>query len=74
MCIRDRRLGAKDGLVGGDLDVGVDVVDALFGHIHLEPAHRLVGGDDLAVQVGEADFVVVDQVESPDVYKRQARC
>ena len=59
------RLGAKEGLVGGDLDVGVDVVDALFGHIHLEPAHRLVGGDDLAVQVGEADFVIVDQVESP---------
>ena len=59
------RLRAKEGLVGGDLDVGVDVVDALFGHIHLEPAHRLVGGDDLAVQVGEADFVVVDQVESP---------
>ena len=26
------RLRAKEGLVGGDLDVGVDVVDALFGH------------------------------------------
>ena len=57
------RLGAEEGLVGRDLDVGVDVVDPLFRHIHLIFAHGLAGGDDLAVQVGQADLVVVDEVE-----------
>ena len=30
-----------------------------------------MGGDDLPVQVGQADFVVVDQVERPDAAARQ---
>jgi hypothetical protein len=38
-------------------------VDPLFRHIHLIFAHGLAGGDDLAVQVGQTDLVVVDQVE-----------
>ena len=38
-------------------------MDTLFGHIHLVLAHGLAGGHDLAVQVGQADFVVVDEVQ-----------
>ena len=38
-------------------------MDAFCGHIHLILAHRLVGGHDLAVEVGEADLIVVDQVQ-----------
>ena len=57
------RFRREEGLVGSHLDVRVDLVDALLSHIHLELAHRLVGGNDLAVQVGQADFVVVDEVQ-----------
>ena len=57
------RLRSEERLVGGHFDVGVDIVDAFCGHIHLILAHRLVGGHDLAVEVGEADLVVVDQVQ-----------
>ena len=34
-------------------------MDALFGHIHLVLAHGLAGGHDLAVQVGQADLVIM---------------
>ena len=57
------RLRGEEGLVGRDLDVGVDLVDALFRHIHLILPHRLAGGHDLAVQVGQADLIVVDEVQ-----------
>ena len=38
-------------------------MDALFRHIHLVFAHRFAGGQDLAVQVGQADLVVINQVQ-----------
>ena len=38
-------------------------MDPLFRHIHLIFAHSLAGGDDLAVQVGQTDLVIVDEVE-----------
>ena len=56
-------LRAEEGLVGSDLDVRVNVVDALLGHIHLEFAHGLAGGNDLAVEVGQADLIIVDEVQ-----------
>ena len=74
------RFGGEEGLVGRDLDVGVDVMDALFRHIHLVLAHRLAGGHDLTVQVGQADLVVVDEVQrthtagpAPPRYSRPRR-
>ena len=57
------RFGGEEDLVSRDLDVGVDVMDALFRHIHLVLAHRLAGGHDLTVQVGQADLVVIDEVQ-----------
>ena len=57
------RLRGEEGLVGGDPDVGVDVVDPLLGHIHFILPHGLAGGDDLAVEVGQADLIVVDEVQ-----------
>ena len=67
------RLGAKEGLVGGDLDVGVDVVDALFGHIHLEPAHRLVGGDDLWVITSSLHSLLdTDKLFLADLFEKKA--
>ena len=50
-------------LVGVHHGVRVDIMDALFRHIHLVFAHRFVGGQDLAVQVGQADLVVINQVQ-----------
>ena len=50
-------------LVGVHHGVRVDIMDALFRHIHLVFAHRFAGGQDLAVQVGQADLVVINQVQ-----------
>ena len=41
-------------------------MDALFRHIHLVFAHRFAGGQDLAVQVGQADLVVIDKIKRAD--------
>ena len=38
-------------------------MDTLFGHIHLVLAHGLAGGHDLAVQVGQADLVIINEVQ-----------
>ena len=57
------RLRAKEAPVGGHLDVGVDIVDALFRYIHLILPYRAAGGDDLTVEVGQADLIVIDQIQ-----------
>ena len=44
---------------------GVDVQHPLPCHIHLQPAHGGVGGKNLAVQIGNADGVVIDQIQHP---------
>ena len=58
-------LRSKKALMGGDLNIGVDVVDALLRHLYLVLSHGAAGGNDLTVQVGQADLVVVDKVQRP---------
>ena len=41
----------------------VDVEDAVFHNIDFVFADSASGGDDLTVQVGEADFVIIDQIK-----------
>ena len=38
-------------------------MDTLFGYIHLVLAHRLAGSDDLPVEVGQADLIVIDEIQ-----------
>ena len=57
---------AVEEFVGAHLALGVDVVDALGRHIHLILAEGTYEGDDLAVEVGDGDLVVIDEVEGSD--------
>ena len=43
-----------------------DVADAFFGEIHLVFSHRRMKGEDLTVQVAQADAVVIDQINCTD--------
>lgn len=43
--------------------VWVDVENARLGHINLVPAYGAVGGDNLAVEIGDAHLVVVEEVD-----------
>ena len=43
--------------------IGIQVVNALLRHVDLVMADRGTGGKDLAVQVREADLVVVYEIE-----------
>ena len=40
-------------------------MDTFLGHIHFILPHGLAGGDDLAIEVGQADLIVVDEVQRP---------
>ena len=60
-----RGVGGVKGLVGPHHDVGVNVPNPGGGYVHLVLAQGGAGGDDLAVQVAEADLVVVDQIQGP---------
>jgi hypothetical protein len=48
-----------------DVDVGIDAQHALPGRLHLGAAHVGGGVQDLALQVGQVDVVVVDDREVP---------
>ena len=56
--------GSVEGLPAVDRHVGVYIKQALFGCFYLISADGFPGGEYLAVYVGEADLVVVDDVES----------
>ena len=42
---------------------GLIAVDRLLGRVHLGRAHAVLGVDDLALEVGEVDLVVVDDAQ-----------
>jgi hypothetical protein len=58
--------GQKKARVFGDDGIRADVLDALLCHVHLQAADGRMGGVELAVQVGQADLVVVDQIQRAD--------
>ena len=47
-------------------DVGVERLDLLLGGVDLRHADAIGGVDDLALQVGDVDDVVVDDAQRPD--------
>ncbi len=53
------------------LHVGVDVENALLGAFQLQPANVLRAVDDLPLQVGVVDGVVVDQADAADAGRGQ---
>ena len=63
LCCRFRRV---ERLIGVHDAVRVDVVHALCGNLHLVPSDRAVRCDQLPVEVGQADRVIVNQVERAD--------
>ena len=62
---------AKEAPVGGHPDVRVNVVDALCSHIYFILPYRTAGGDDLAVEVGQADLIIINQIQCPHAAARQ---
>ena len=63
--------GVEAGVVLDDLDVGVQRVDRLLGGVDLRDTDAVVGVDDLALEVGEVDLVVVDDPEGPHAGRRE---
>ncbi|MPN64996.1 hypothetical protein SDC9_212775 [bioreactor metagenome] len=53
------------------LQFGIDVQEPLLHDLCLVAAYRRMKGDDLAVQVGQADTVIVKNVDSPYAAARQ---
>ena len=58
-----RRLGRIKGFVGVYNDIGAYILDALLRHIHLVLPHGFAGGEDLAVQVCQANSIIVDEIQ-----------
>ena len=58
-------LGREDVLYGRDLGVGVDVEQTALEGIDLDLAYGVGRGHELAVDVGDADAVGVDDGETP---------
>ena len=54
------------GLVGVYYRLRVNGSNAISGGIHLVLSHGVVGGDNLPVDVGRGDPIVVKQVECAD--------
>ena len=49
--------------MNGDVHLRIDLQHPLFHHVRLVLAYRLSRGNDLPVQVGQADLVIVDEVK-----------
>ncbi len=67
-----RRVGDIEHLIGSHNTIGVDIPHSLCSNIDLWHADGRMGRDDLAVDVCEADFVLIDQIERADAGSRQS--
>ena len=52
--------------MGTDLALRIDGEDPLFGSVHLQLTQRVMGGDDLPVDIGQTDPVVVNEINGTD--------
>ena len=68
-----RVLRSQPNPVGDDPDVGIEVPDRLGRRVHLGAAHGGACMDDLALQVGEVDVVVVDEPDRAHPGGRQVQ-
>ena len=59
------------GFVNVDLAVRIDIVNTLGGGLYLVLTDRLAGSDDLAIDVGQAHLIIVDEVKCTDTRTRQ---
>ena len=66
-----RGLRCVKGLIRVDHGLRCDLKDALFGNVHLVLSHGLARGEYLAVQIRQADPVVIDEVERADAAARE---
>ena len=63
---RHRIAGIEPRGVRRELDMGIERVDSLRGGVDLAPADIRRGVDDLALQIGQRDDVVIDHAERAD--------
>src|SRR5690606_37012568 len=68
---RIARLGVVELLHGADLGGGVNQLQSLRHHRYLVTPHRALHRVELAVVVGDADLVEVDQRKGPDAAASQ---
>ena len=54
-----------------DLDILIDVVQTLRRHIHLVFSNRAAQGNNLTVDIGQTNLVIVNQVNGADTAARQ---
>ena len=66
-------VGRQTSPVGDDLDVGVERPDRLGRRIHLGTPHGGCDMDDLALEVGDIDVVVVDEPDRAHPGGRQVQ-
>ena len=64
------RFGQK-GVMAGDLTAGIDAPDALGENVYLGPAIFAFEGGNLAVGIGDADVVQVNESQPADARTRQ---
>ena len=55
-----RRFRGVEDWIGIDHCIWINVQNAFFGHLHLQPAHSGMGSQKLAVDIGDADGVAVN--------------
>lgn len=70
-------LGIDPFIIGDDMDVGIEPFQGMAGRIDLALPYRCRGMDDLALQIGKIDHVVIDDADGTDAGRCQiedSRC
>ena len=67
-----RRFREIEHLISADNTIRVDIQNASSGCLHFGHPHRGMGGKDLAVNVGNAHRVAVDEIQLPDAAAGQS--
>src|SRR4030095_10756420 len=66
-----RVVGAKRLVMGLDLDVRIDVVQAMHGRFELRPAHIFGAVEDLPLKIRDVDPIEIDKTDRADAGCRQ---
>ena len=64
----------KKAVVDIHLYIGIDLLHAVAHHLCLIFSHRFSGGNDLPVQIGQADLIIINQIKASNAaaHKRLA--
>lgn len=66
-----RIFGQEKFVTDSDLAIGIDVADAIAGNVGLIPSDRAVEGNELTIQIGFGDRVVINEGDVTDACSSQ---